>query len=79
MHGVHGSGSYTGPKSATLGITLTGCANVATKATCASSGAGAGEIAATGLQASLGFIKDESTPSELLLSVGRDLSNSPRS
>jgi len=53
-----GSGEYTGTKTATLGVTLTGCENEASKQACESSGAGEGEIVADGLHASLGFIRD---------------------
>jgi len=71
----HASGEYTGSKSATASITLTGCSDPA--GACQSSGAGAGEIVAGGLGLSLGFIKDEPKGTELILSVGWDLSKSP--
>jgi hypothetical protein len=57
----HGSGEYTGGKSASLGLTLTGCTLGKAKEPCESSGAGSGTIVANGLGATLGFIKDEAT------------------
>jgi len=71
----HSSGEYTGPKSATESITFTGCQGPSGEA-CQSSGAGAGEIQASGLGLSLGFIKDEPKGTELILSVGWDASKS---
>jgi hypothetical protein len=54
-----GSGEYTGTKSATLAVTLSGCKNELSKQACQSSGAGAGEIRLGSLNATLGFIQDE--------------------
>jgi hypothetical protein len=70
-----GSGEYTGAKSLTESITFTGC-TLPSKATCQSAGAAAGEISTSQLSGKLGFIQDQSGPSdELLVSVGVDLSN----
>jgi hypothetical protein len=55
----HGSGEYTGLKSANLGMTLTGCTLGKAKEPCESTGGG-GAIVANGLEGKLGFIKDES-------------------
>jgi hypothetical protein len=73
-----GSGQYTGAKSLTATLAFTGCALTSSKAACQSSGAGAGEIVTSALAGQLGFIEDQSGPSdELLVSVGVDLSHSP--
>ncbi len=69
-------GEYTGTKSATLGVTLNGCA-IVKGGTCQSGGAGAGEITASGLSAQLGFIKDVEENGEFHPSVGWDLTHSP--
>lgn len=69
-------GEYTGTKTATLGITLSGCGIVKGQA-CQSAGAAAGEITASGLQAQLGFIKDAVVGGEFQVSVGWDLTHSP--
>jgi hypothetical protein len=69
------SGEYTGAKSATLGITLNGC-GIVKGAACQTAGAGAGEITATGLHATLGFIKDAEEKGEFHPSVGWDLASS---
>ena len=71
-----GAGEYTGAKSLTEQITFTGCSLASSKASCQSSGAAAGEIKTSSLAGTLGFIEDQSGPSdELLVSVGVDLSN----
>jgi hypothetical protein len=71
-----GAGEYTGAKSLTEQITFTGCTLASSKASCQSSGAAAGEIKTSSLAGTLGFIEDQSGPSdELLVSVGVDLSN----
>ncbi len=69
----HGEGEYTGAKSATLGVTFTGCKAETTKQPCSSSGAASGEIAAGGLAATLGFIADNETT----ITLGWDLAGSP--
>ncbi|HEY4450373.1 MAG TPA: hypothetical protein VGN13_02120 [Solirubrobacteraceae bacterium] len=71
------SGEFTGLRTATLGITFTGCKLVSNKETCQSSGAGAGEIKAPGLQGELGYIKDVSVGNVLTVSVGFDLAHEP--
>jgi hypothetical protein len=53
-----GSGQYTGTKSATLSLTLSGCENYKTKQACQSTGAASGVIATGPLHANLGFIED---------------------
>jgi len=67
-------GEYTGAKSATLGLKLSGCAIVKGGA-CQTAGANAGEVTAGGLQAQLGFIRDVEQNGEFLPSVGWDLSH----
>jgi hypothetical protein len=71
------AGEYTGAKTATATVTLTGCTHGAAKESCQSSGAGSGEIVTSPLQGALGFIKDEGKEAELLVSVGLDLAHSP--
>jgi len=78
--GSSSTGEYTGTKTATLGITLTGCGRTTlSKETCQSAGAGSGEIVASGLSAELGFIKDTALPGsgEVEASLGWDLTKSP--
>lgn len=69
-------GEYTGTKSATVGIALSGCGIVKGQS-CQSAGAGAGEVTASGLQATLGFIKDVEENGEFHPSVGWDVAHSP--
>jgi hypothetical protein len=71
------SGEYTGLKTATATITLTGCQVAATKQACQSSGAAAGEIVTSPLAGELGFIEDAYAGEELNVSVGLDLKHSP--
>jgi hypothetical protein len=71
--GSAGSGEYTGTKTANVSVTFTGCVRSSSLETCQSSGAGAGEVQATGLQAKLGFIKDAVGSEGLVASVGWDL------
>jgi hypothetical protein len=68
------SGEYTGTKSATLSLTLTGCTQKATGESC-QTGATAGEIATGPLSAQLGFIEDVENGSEVVSPVGWDLQN----
>ena len=68
-----GTGEYTGPKSATESITLTGCK--APSGTCHTPGTGEGEVTAPGLQATLGFIENVETSGEFHLSLGWDLAH----
>ncbi len=71
------SGEFTGLKTATIGITFTGCKRVTNKEPCQSAGAAAGEIKAPGLQGELGFIKDLVVSGVLTVSVGFDLNHAP--
>jgi hypothetical protein len=71
------SGEFTGLRTATLGITFTGCKLLSSKEPCQSSGAAAGEIKALGLQGELGYIKDVSVANVLTVSVGFDLAHEP--
>jgi phosphodiesterase/alkaline phosphatase D-like protein len=57
------AGEYTGPKTATATITLTGCKGTrSVSGTCASEGAAAGELRLNPLHAQLGVIKAGATP-----------------
>lgn len=70
------AGEYTGAKTLTASLKLTGCQLAATKAPCQSSGAASGEINTSTLAGKLRFIQDESTEAdEVIASVGVDLSN----
>ncbi len=71
------SGEYTGTKTATLRVTLTGCKKVASKEACQSAGAAAGEIKASSLQGELGFIKDFAEGGAVTVALGWDLKHSP--
>jgi hypothetical protein len=64
------TGEYTGAKSATLLVTLTGCRLSATHEACQTSGASAGEITSGTLGAQLGFIEDVENGSEVISTVG---------
>ena len=76
--GSTNSGEYTGEKTATATLTLTGCKRPATGEACQSSGAGAGEIVTSPLSGELGFIEDFYEGEETLhVSVGLDLKHSP--
>jgi hypothetical protein len=72
-----GAGEYTGTKSATLGLSLSGCKLVSSKEACQSAGSGSGVIVANGLEAALGFIKDEATENGVTVSLGWDLKHEP--
>jgi hypothetical protein len=73
-----GAGQYTGAKSLTASLKLSGCALGSSKAPCQSSGAASGEINTSTLAGQLGFIEDQSGPAdELVVSVGVDLAKSP--
>jgi hypothetical protein len=72
-----GSGQYTGLKTATATITLTGCQLAASKQACQSSGAAAGEIVTSPLSGELGFIEDAYEGDDLHVSVGLDLEHAP--
>jgi phosphodiesterase/alkaline phosphatase D-like protein len=70
--GEAASGEYTGPKSETVQLALTGCEN-ATKVSCQSEGAPAGVIRAFPLEGQLGFIKARRTGTLIEPKVGWDL------
>ncbi len=72
-----GSGQYTGLKTATATLTLTGCQLAASKQACQSSGAAAGEIVTSPLSGELGFIEDAYEGEDLHVSVGLDLKHAP--
>ena len=72
-----GPGQYTGTKTASATLTFTGCQRADTKASCNSSGAGAGEIVTSPLEGELGLIKDVFEGETLNVSVGLDLKHSP--
>jgi hypothetical protein len=75
--GSTGTGEYTGAKSLTVSLILTGCKSAATKEPCQSSSAASGEIKTSPLAGVLGFIQDQATEAEPLVSVGVDLSHGP--
>jgi hypothetical protein len=64
-------GEYTGPKTQTVSLRLTGChtGSRATLKSCQSSGAGAGEIQTSTLAGSLDFIKENVMPTLPVLGV----------
>jgi hypothetical protein len=66
------SGEYTGPKTATVNIKLTECADSITGLPCQTLPIMSGTIEATGLEAELGFIRRAAPPQ-----VGWDLKKSP--
>jgi hypothetical protein len=72
----HGNGEWTGTKTASLGLSFTGCTLSTTKEACSSSGAPAGKIELPGVAGQLGFIRDVSEAGELHVSVGLDMSRS---
>jgi hypothetical protein len=67
------AGEYTGTKSATIGLTLTGC-KLASGETC-QTGSTPGEVVTSPLEAQLGFIKDIESGIEVISPVGWDLQN----
>jgi hypothetical protein len=71
------SGEYTGLKTASIAITLTGCTGGASKEACQSAGAPAGEIQTGTLSAELGFIEDKLTSEGAVAKLGWDLKGSP--
>jgi hypothetical protein len=54
-----GAGEYTGTKTATLSLTLTGCENAASKEACHSESAGSGVIGIPSIGMEVGFVKDK--------------------
>jgi hypothetical protein len=71
------SGEYTGLKTASIALTLTGCSGGASKEACQSSGAPSGEIQTGSLAAELGFISDKVTSEGPVAKLGWDLKGSP--
>jgi hypothetical protein len=71
------AGEYTGPKTSTETIKLTGCQRTSTKQACQSAGAAAGEIVSSPLEGALGFVQDSYEGETLHLSVGLDVKHSP--
>jgi hypothetical protein len=73
---VSNSGEYTGRKTATVTLHLTGC-ELTGKGICHSVGAAAGEIVTGPLAGELGFIRDEFKEATAFTSVGLDLKHDP--
>jgi hypothetical protein len=73
----HGSGEYTGTKTATFSTTFTGCELTSTKEACQSSGQGSGTVVANGLQGELGFVEDKIVESNQAVVLGWDLMHEP--
>jgi hypothetical protein len=71
------SGEYTGLKTATISVALTGCSGGASKEACHSSGAPSGEIETGALSGELGFIEDKVTSAGPVAKLGWDLRGSP--
>jgi hypothetical protein len=71
------SGEYTGLKTATIGITFTGCARAGNKEPCQSSGATSGEVKAPGLQGTLGFVRDTAIEGVTNVVVGLSFTHEP--
>jgi len=71
------TGEYTGTKTASAILTLTGCAHSGTKEPCQSAKAPSGEIVTSSLTGTLGFTKDEVTETSSSVAVGFDLSHEP--
>ncbi len=67
-----GSGEYTGAKTATLMLSLTGCENLTTLQKCQTTPATAGKIESSPLEGEIGYIKAGATPV-----VGLDLKGTP--
>jgi hypothetical protein len=76
--GSTSAGEYTGTKTVTETVTLTGCIlATAKREQCQSAGAGTGEIVTSPLQGKLGFITDQVKEEGLVVSVGLDLAHEP--
>lgn len=67
-----GSGEYTGAKTATLTLSLTGCENLKTLQKCQTTPAKVGQIESSPLEGEIGYVKAGSTPV-----VGLDLKGTP--
>lgn len=71
-------GEYTGAKTLTAAMAMTGCKRLSTKEACQSGGAQAGEIVAGGVAGQLGFVEDVAVEGGgVKASVGLVLSGSP--
>jgi hypothetical protein len=74
--GSTSAGEYTGTKTVTETVTLTGCVlATAKKESCQSAGTGAGEIVTSPLEGKLGFITNQVKTEGLVVSVGLDLAH----
>jgi len=73
---VSNNGEYTGAKTATVTLHLTGC-ELTGKGICQSAGAAPGEIVTGPLAGELGFIRDEFKEATAFTSVGLDLKHEP--
>jgi hypothetical protein len=66
-------GGYTGEKTASAKLTLSGCALAHKGASCQSAGAASGEIVSDSLGGELGFVKDATEEGHLVAQAGLDL------
>jgi len=64
------TGEFTGEKTASMSITLSGCQNMAFKESCHSEGQSAGVIALPGIKATTGFIEDRKEPEGAVAKLG---------
>jgi hypothetical protein len=73
------AGEYTGAKTLSAVVTFDGCVRAASRESCQSAKAPAGEIVTSTLSGELGFIQDEvvGESSALVVSVGLDLGHEP--
>ena len=71
------AGEYTGAKTTSAVLTLTGCARSGSMEPCQSAKAPSGEIVTSALTGTLGFTTDEVTESSSAVAVGLDLSHEP--
>jgi hypothetical protein len=71
------SGEYTGAKTLTASLVLTGCKSQTSKQQCQSASAAAGEIVTSPLAGSLGFVEDIASETSVSAVVGVDFSHAP--
>jgi hypothetical protein len=71
------TGEFTGLKTATMSVTLTGCTHTSNKEPCQSSGADSGEISIPSVSGELGFLEDMATSEGIQAKVGMDLKHEP--
>ncbi|HEX5224102.1 MAG TPA: hypothetical protein VFW29_03125 [Solirubrobacteraceae bacterium] len=64
------AGEFTGPKTASMNITLSGCSYTAFKESCHSEGQGAGVISIPGVSATTGFIEDVKEETGVVAKLG---------